>query len=237
MASRSKAQATKPRPRGRPSRGAGGDGAVTRAQVLEVALRLARKEPLEAISIVRVAREIGVTPAAIHYHMDGRAGLTSGVMNRFYAELLDRLRPRGRTLASRLASTAEEIYAALMEYPGVVSFLVSSNRFRVFQDVEAGGVDHGARLLGFFSTLFAEAGIEGREAAIRYHLIMQHVLASAHAVIGRQSPAHHRGFLSAKAANVAGHDAAFAKFLKGFSEISSEEAFSRGLRSLIRSFD
>ena len=48
---------------------------------------MARATPLQELSIVRVAKDLGVTPALIHYYLDGRDALTSGVMNAFYKEM------------------------------------------------------------------------------------------------------------------------------------------------------
>ena len=78
-----------------PSRGAGRPAGASsrlldRQTVLAVAFSLTKTVSVSDLSIVRVARELGVTPALIHYYLagGGRDALTSGVMNAFYREVV-----------------------------------------------------------------------------------------------------------------------------------------------------
>lgn len=52
-------------------------GTVTRISILRAALKLAVKTALQDLSIVTVAKSMGVTPALIHYYIGGREWLTS----------------------------------------------------------------------------------------------------------------------------------------------------------------
>src|SRR4051812_26675417 len=77
-----------PRKRGRPPKAAAASaetgGVLTREQILEKATELAKHEPLGEISMVGLARELGVTPALIHYYIGSRDDLISGVANRYF---------------------------------------------------------------------------------------------------------------------------------------------------------
>ena len=74
------------RRRGRPS--AHKNGLLDSKLIIACAFELSKSVPLQELSIVRVATELGVTPALIHYYLAGRDALTSGVMNSFYREML-----------------------------------------------------------------------------------------------------------------------------------------------------
>ena len=67
-------------------------GILDRAMILNVGLQLTKTTSLVDLSIVRVAKELGVTPALIHYYLagGGRDALTSGVMNLYYRDLIER---------------------------------------------------------------------------------------------------------------------------------------------------
>ena len=70
---------------GRPS--ADAQPALTKESIFAKGLELCRRMPLQELSVVRMAHELGVPPALIHYYLGGRGALTSGVMNAYYREL------------------------------------------------------------------------------------------------------------------------------------------------------
>ena len=67
--------------------------ALSREHILVRATALAKIEPLGKISMVRLARELGVAPALIHYYIGSRDDLISGVANRYFKERVSRLQP------------------------------------------------------------------------------------------------------------------------------------------------
>src|SRR5580692_9369027 len=77
--------------RRRPGRPPGSQGGVSLGSILRASYRLTKTVPLQELSIVFVAKSLGVTPALIHYYVEGRDWLTSGTMNLFYSELLRKL--------------------------------------------------------------------------------------------------------------------------------------------------
>lgn len=62
---------------GRPRAGA---RKLTREKVLEVALRLVDEHGLEALSMRRLAAELGVDPMAIYHHLPGKDAVVSGMV-------------------------------------------------------------------------------------------------------------------------------------------------------------
>ncbi|MGA9762749.1 MAG: TetR/AcrR family transcriptional regulator [Gaiellaceae bacterium] len=59
---------------------------LSRRSVIEAALTLGDKEGLEALSLRRVARELGVTPMALYRYVDSKDGLLAAVSERVFEE-------------------------------------------------------------------------------------------------------------------------------------------------------
>ena len=124
------------RKRGRPSKDlrlAGASNAVlTREQILDKATLLAKTEPLDDISMVGLARELHVAPALIHYYVGTRDDLISGVANRYKKVLLERSHPLTGDWAADLEQEAKTAFKTNVEYGGVLRYMMSHNRFRLF---------------------------------------------------------------------------------------------------------
>jgi TetR/AcrR family transcriptional regulator, tetracycline repressor protein len=60
---------------------------LTRAAVTERALALADESGLEALTIRRLATELGVTPMALYWHFRGKEELFDGVVERVWSEI------------------------------------------------------------------------------------------------------------------------------------------------------
>ena len=111
--------------------------------ILAVGLALTKSLPLQDVSIVRVARELDVTPASIHYYLEGRDALTLGIVNLFIHDLsAEWPQPRSSWKAD-LEATATAIYRHYVRYPGIAAYFAAQNRFRVFIPAgEQRGAEH-----------------------------------------------------------------------------------------------
>src|ERR1700693_4372753 len=75
IATKEPAAKPKPKPKAGPGRRGRGSpagaesGLLDGAMILSIALQLAKSVPLAELSIVRLASELGVTPALIHYYL------------------------------------------------------------------------------------------------------------------------------------------------------------------------
>jgi len=69
---------------GRPS---AGQDTLSRARILEAALRLVDKHGLEALSMRRLATELGVNPMSLYHYLPGKAAVLSGLIDMVYSEL------------------------------------------------------------------------------------------------------------------------------------------------------
>jgi AcrR family transcriptional regulator len=217
---------------GRPA--ARGNGSMSKADVVRCALELSKREPLQNISIVRVAAELNVTPALIHYYIGGRDRLTSGVMNSFYAVLIEQLPQIGSDWRSDINAVFDALYATYICYGGIVAYIMSHNRFRLFQLVEAKEQDFGST---FFERLVASirlAGLSAQRTAMYAHLLLQHVLSSAYQQASHQLPEDHQEFLVSRMKKLSAKSTPNTHFvLESFSMLRGDDAFRAGLTIIV----
>ena len=229
------------RKRGRPSRSNGealpGATVLSREQILDKATALAKIEPLGEISMVGLARELGVTPTLIHYYIGSRDDLISGVANRYFKERLSRLQPLTGDWREDLRREAMQSYSLGLEYGGVLRYMMSHNRFRLFQQVSAGEQDYGVRYLDRLAGIFRSGGFTPQQAAIGYHLMSQYVMSSSYAQVSRQLPGFHEHYIRGQIKSHPEDELPGAHyFVEAFSTLDSDTAFPEGLRLLIESF-
>ncbi len=99
--------------------------AITRDQIVDAAEQIARAEGLDAVTIRRVSSELGVTPAALYWHLEDKQALVRSLVDRASART-ERPGPDYGTWLERLRrfylSTREEFTA----YAGLSGALVTS---------------------------------------------------------------------------------------------------------------
>jgi AcrR family transcriptional regulator len=76
--------------------------------IVEVARRMVEAGGVEALSMRKLAAELGVAPTAIYWHVGGRDELLHAIMDQLVAEM-PVVRARGNTPAQRIASVARAI--------------------------------------------------------------------------------------------------------------------------------
>jgi AcrR family transcriptional regulator len=206
------------------------NGSTSKADVIRCALELCRNEPLQNVSIVRVASEMNVTPALIHYYVGGRDRLTSGVMNLFYESLVVDLPPPVADWRADMTGVFNTLYQGYIRYGGVVAYVMSHNRFRLYQLVENDETDYGAR---FFERVVASvrgAGLSAQRTAMYTHLLLQHLLSSAYQQASRQLPENHQEYLVARGRKLDAKSSPNTQFvLESFATLRGDDAFGAGL--------
>lgn len=99
--------------RGRPPKDSG--GALSRERILREALALVDDEGLDAVSMRKLARRLGVDPMSLYNHVDGKDALLDGV-----AEVLLAAIPAtgpGPDLRATMAALAHGFRAAMLGHP------------------------------------------------------------------------------------------------------------------------
>jgi AcrR family transcriptional regulator len=214
-------------------------GVLDRETVLAVAFRLTKTVSVSELSIVRVARELGVTPALIHYYFEGggRDALTSGVMNAFYREVIEGWPNETGEWEHDFEVVCESIYRAYLRYPGISIYAASHNRYQLVQDVQAGEIDYGLLVLEKFTGTVRSAGFEAKQTGVLSHLLMMFVAAYAHSTVTRRWPGQHTEFLSAKLSALDQKEFPNINFSReGLTTLNPTEAFLSGLKIVINGF-
>ena len=66
---------------------AGRQPRLSRDAILDLALAVADAEGIDAVSVRRLARELGVTPMALYWHFDDKSALLHALGDRLLGEL------------------------------------------------------------------------------------------------------------------------------------------------------
>lgn len=182
----------------RPGRPPGSQGGISLLSILRTSYRLAKTVPLQELSIVFVAKSLGVTPALIHYYVGGRDWLTSGTMNLFYSDLLRKLPKNTGNWKRDIPKIARAIYDHLVVYEGVAAYMISHNRFRIWQLTAYGQREYGVEVIEKLTACVKQAGCSAERTGIYSHLIMEFVIGSAHRAAHHLFPSDHKEFLKEK---------------------------------------
>lgn len=206
---------------------------VTRESIIAHALAIAEHEPVDAITIMRLSRELGVTPALIHYFTGGRDQLLSAVINQAMAS--EKARPnRNGDWRQDLEYLVRKTYAFQMKWKGITTYQQSNNKHRLFQDANEGEADHGLQFFNRMGEVLQRSGMPAERAAMAYHLLMLFTMSVATSHLNRQEPAAHKSFLRERRKQLDSVSAPGAHFLLGaFANITTQSTFEVGLKSLL----
>ncbi|WP_455155308.1 TetR/AcrR family transcriptional regulator [Cupriavidus campinensis] len=222
------------RRRGRPPKTESPIGAepmLSRVTILQHAIELTKKMPLDQISMVQLAKDFGVAPGLIHYYLGGRDQLVSGVLNDYYRQRLLRVPALTGDWRGDVERIARLSFQVAVENPGVSNYVASHNRYRLFQDVQPGEIDYGLEFFNRMTSAIMQGGFSAEQVALGYHLLAQYLVAASMAEASRQLPAYHQSFIQNKLESVSAEQYPGARFVcKSFSHLSSDTAFEEGLR-------
>src|SRR4051794_2800912 len=96
---------------------------VNRQRALECALRVADTEGLEAVTMRRLARELGVEAASLYHHVRGKGEILDGLVDVVAAEM-DAPAPGGHW-RDVIGTWAHNTRAVLLQHPWAVSLMAS----------------------------------------------------------------------------------------------------------------
>jgi AcrR family transcriptional regulator len=230
------------RRRGRPpKREAGqeeGHTDVTRQKIIEYATELSREVPLEEISIVRLAKELSVTPATIHYHLNkGRDELISEVVTQYMRHLLCCFDDTNGAWEEHVLAVSRRLFKVHTEFKGVNAYLMSHNKFRLLQTESKGEQDLGVRYLDRFIGLFTKEGYDIDTSVTYMHQLAFFIASCAQGDIRRQFPSFHEKYLRQEITPAMLVNAPhFQAALEQFVQFSAQKMFDRGIDLLIRGF-
>lgn len=96
--------------------------ALTREEVLETAAALVKQDGPAALTMRKLAAELGTAVTSIYWHVGNRESLLDALVERTVADL-SAITPRGRTPAARIVSVARALRRDLRERPHLVAMV------------------------------------------------------------------------------------------------------------------
>lgn len=225
------------RRRGRPA--VHENGLLDAKLIIACAFELSKTTPLQELSMVRVARELGVTPALIHYYLDGRDALTSGVMNSFYREMLKSWPAPSEDWRKDFEVASHHIYDALVRFSGIAAYMVAHNRFRMAQLVRDGETDHGVLLFERFIGVIRSAGFDAHRTGVYATLLMEFIVSGAFATVRHRWPSDQVDFIDKVFAGLDPGKFPNTYFVhkSHFQQISGEASFSLGFNLVLNGLE
>lgn len=195
------ARTTKPskvaRRRGRPPKNSGSDGpTLSRADIIIHAVKIARKEGIPAISMVRLAKDLGVAPGLIHYYMGSKQDVVSAVMNTAFKERFEAFPTTASDWRKDLEALIRNVVNVMEGWPGLATYLMVHKHFRLFQRVKADELDYGLAYFDHFGKILQQAGFSDKQAAAIYHICNLFILTIAMEREHNQSPDQHSQFIA-----------------------------------------
>jgi TetR/AcrR family transcriptional regulator, tetracycline repressor protein len=100
---------------------------LSKAAVIERGLALADAEGLEAVTIRRLAAELGVTPMALYWHFRSKDELLTGLADAVWTEFDARLDPRD-DWSVQLRRLLESLVEVLRRHPSASELLIGSEK-------------------------------------------------------------------------------------------------------------
>src|SRR3954454_19199343 len=110
---------------GRRSAEAANRAPVNRQRTLEVAMAVADSEGIEAVTMRRLARELGVEAASLYHHVDGKEQILDGLVE-FVAREIELPKPSA-DWRKAISQRANHTRAGLLRHPWAVSLMASRN--------------------------------------------------------------------------------------------------------------
>ena len=140
---------------------------VTRDVVVETALRLVEEHDVSALTMRRLAAELGTAVTSIYWHVGNRDALLDLLVARLLEDM-ETVRPAGRTPRARITSLLTQWRVRLLERPHLIGFAHERGRTgALFQPMQAA-----------LARQLAMLGVSGARAAGIIRALQVHVSAS-----------------------------------------------------------
>jgi AcrR family transcriptional regulator len=140
---------------------------LTQDAVVDTALRLVEEYGADALTMRRLADELGAAVTAIYWHVGNRDALLDLLVDRIVDDM-GHIRATGRRPKPRIASLARSLHRKLLDRPHLIGLAHERSRTpALFQPVQAA-----------LARELAALGIRGSEAALLIRVLQTHVIAA-----------------------------------------------------------
>jgi AcrR family transcriptional regulator len=146
---------------------------------------------VDALSMRKLAAELGVAHTAIYWHVGGRDELVNAVVDAFLADLGE-ITPRGRTPRQRMASIAHEVRRQVVEHRALVALAMDHGRFTgmwfpaqvaLAREVSAAGLTGADAARAVMSLLYVTGAFVMLESALDELAVESHATAALWRVV------------------------------------------------------
>ena len=203
---------------------------LTRDRVVEAALRVMDAEGLEAVSMRRVAREVGVEAMSLYHHVEDKEDLLDGICERVMAEF--EFPERGSEWAENCRRGARAWRRLLKDHPNVMRLFAE-------QRGPARSIDS-MRPTEFALTVLRGCGLSDRDTAQAFHAfggyIQGFVMMELGSIAGGADEEHVK-MHAALAASLPDEFPTLRAVSRYFAECDPDEQFEFGLDLLIRGLE
>jgi TetR/AcrR family transcriptional regulator, tetracycline repressor protein len=179
-----------------------------RERIIAAARRIVEAQGADALSMRKLAADLGVAHTAIYWHVGGRDELIGAVVDAFLADLGD-ITPSGRTPRQRMASIAQEVRRLVVEHRALVALAMEQGRFPAMwfpaqvalaREVSAAGLTGADAARAVTSLLYLAGAFVMLETALEEHADEAH--ATVELWRGVEDPAIDRGLRTRMAKGV-----------------------------------
>ncbi|HZI39425.1 MAG TPA: TetR/AcrR family transcriptional regulator [Acidimicrobiia bacterium] len=144
---------------------------VQREEILQSALRIAKTEGLSAITMRRLASDLGVSPMACYWHVANKEELLVLLADHVLSQVPSPEGNRARW-AEELDILAHQICDALSQAPGLATWVLNQNPLLI--------TPSSLRLADAATSLLLNAGFDGRSAAAAFAALYIYVTGQVH---------------------------------------------------------
>ena len=140
---------------------------VGRPEIVDAALRLIEEHDVSALTMRRLAAELGTAVTSIYWHVGNRDALIDLLVERLVADMGD-VRLTGRSARTRVTSLLRQWRARLWEHPHLIALAHERGRTAaMFQPMQAA-----------LARELAPVGVRGTDAALAIRALQVHVVSS-----------------------------------------------------------
>jgi AcrR family transcriptional regulator len=141
----------------------------THEEFVDAAIRIVDTEGLDALTVRRLGKEVGVSYTAVYTYFATREDLMVALVGRVSADLISGFVARGESVRDQLITMALTVRRALAGHPHLAGAFVSA----------ANGASHGNEATLLVVGLLEEAGLRGRRLAVAYRIIEGYVFGTS----------------------------------------------------------
>jgi AcrR family transcriptional regulator len=145
----------------------GSRDAISQEIVVETAIRLVEENDLDALTMRRLASELGTAVTSIYWHVGNRDALVDLMVDRLLADMRD-VTVGGRTPRARITSLCRQWRDRLWDHPHLIALAHERNKtLAMFQPMQAA-----------LARELHAVGLRGKDAAVAIHGLQLHVVSS-----------------------------------------------------------